>query len=409
LNLPRGRPKRRGQRFAFPGIADGLRGIALCLALALAGADAACAADRAELEALHGRIEALKKNLAGAEENRSEASDGLRASEQGVSEANRVLHNLGAQQRSAQAALVRVAGETRVLEASIAAQQGQLGRLLAMRYASGQQDYLKLLLSGHDPNQTARDLHYYSYISRAQADFIRSLRNNLEGLAQLGREARDKSAELAELQAQQLAGRKELETQRAERKKVLAQLASQIRAQHREIKSLQRDEARLSRLVEELAKVVIAPSASGRRNETLPESGRDEGLFAALKGKLRLPTRGELINRFGSPRSDSGLSWKGLFIRGTSGQEVRAVAGGQVVFAEWMRGFGNLMIIDHGQSYLTIYGNNEALLKQVGDTVKGGDTVATVGNSGGNQDSGLYFEIRHQGKAFDPLRWVSLK
>jgi len=88
---------------------------------------------------------------------------------------------------------------------------------------------------------------------------------------------------------------------------------------------------------------------------------------------------------------------------------VRAVAGGQVVFAEWMRGFGNLMIIDHGQAYLTIYGNNEALLKQVGDAVKTGDAVATVGNSGGNPDSGLYFEMRHQGKAFDPLRWVSLK
>jgi septal ring factor EnvC (AmiA/AmiB activator) len=277
-----------------------------------------------------------------------------------------------------------------------------------MRYASGQQDYLKLLLSGHDPNQTARDLHYYSYISRAQADFIRGLRDSLAGLAQLGREARDKSAELAELEAKQLAGRKELQAQRAERRKVLDKLASQIRSQHREIKSLQRDEARLSRLVEELAKV-IAPKASGRRNEALPESGRDAGVFAALKGKLRLPTRGELINRFGTPRSDSGLSWKGLFIRGASGQEVRAVATGQVVFAEWMRGFGNLLIIDHGQSYLTIYGNNEALLKQVGDKVRSGDTVATVGNSGGNPDSGLYFEIRHQGKAFDPLRWVSLK
>jgi septal ring factor EnvC (AmiA/AmiB activator) len=98
-----------------------------------------------------------------------------------------------------------------------------------------------------------------------------------------------------------------------------------------------------------------------------------------------------------------------LFIRSASGQEVRAVAAGRVVFAEWMRGFGNLMIIDHGQSYLTIYGNNEALLKQVGDSVGTGDAVATVGNSGGNPDSGLYFEIRYRGKAFDPLRWVSLK
>jgi septal ring factor EnvC (AmiA/AmiB activator) len=357
---------------------------------------------------LHSRIETLKRNLSGAEENRSEASDGLRASEQGVSEANRVLHNIGLQQRTVKDDLARVGEQTRRLETGIAAQQSQLGRLLGMRYVSGQQDYLKLLFSGRDPNQTARDLHYYSYISRAQADFIRALRDNLAGLAQLARDARDKSTELAGLEAQQREGRKRLLAQQNERRTVLARLALQIRSQHREIKSLQRDEARLSRLVEELAKA-IAPRAAGKRNEMLPESGRNAGVFAALKGKLRLPTRGELINRFGTPRSDSGLSWKGLFIRGANGEEVRAVATGQVVFADWMRGFGNLMIIDHGQSYLTIYGNNEALLKQVGDQVKSGDTVATVGNSGGNPDSGLYFEIRHQGKAFDPMRWVSLK
>jgi septal ring factor EnvC (AmiA/AmiB activator) len=385
-----------------------LRGEWLIPVLALIGANPAFAADKSELDAVRGRIETLKKNLSGAEENRSEASDALRESEHGVSEANRMLRNIGTQQRATQADLIRVGELSRLLDASIASQQHQLGQLLAMRYASGEQDYLRLLLSGRDPNQTARDLHYYSYISRAQADFIRALRKNLTGLAELAREARGKSAELAELEAQQRGARKELLAQQSERRKVLARLATQIRSQRREIKSLQRDEARLSRLVEELGRA-ISPGGTGRRNDKLPESGRDAGVFAALKGKLRLPTRGELINRFGSPRSDSGLSWKGLFIRSASGQEVRSVAAGRVVFAEWMRGFGNLMIIDHGQSYLTIYGNNEALLKQVGDTVKTGDAVATVGNSGGNPDSGLYFEIRHQGKAFDPLSWVSLK
>jgi septal ring factor EnvC (AmiA/AmiB activator) len=401
-------PRTGGSETLFQRAPGVLCGGKLFLVITLIALSPAHSADKAELDALHGRIETLKNNLAGAEENRSEASDALRASEHGVSEANRVLHNIGMQQRAVRADLIRVGERSRALEAGIAAQQSRLGQLLAMRYASGQQDYLRLLLSGRDPNQTARDLRYYSYISRAQADFIRALRNNLAGLAQLAREARGKSAELAELEAQQREGRKELLAQQAERRKVLARLATQIRSQRREIKSLQRDETRLSRLVEELGKV-ISPGAGGRRNDKLPESARDAGAFAALKGKLRLPTRGELINRFGTPRSDSGLSWKGLFIRSASGQEVRAVAAGRVVFAEWMRGFGNLMIIDHGQSYLTIYGNNEALLKQVGDSVRTGDAVATVGNSGGNPDSGLYFEIRYQGKAFDPLRWVSLK
>ena len=380
----------------------------LFLVLALAALSPAHSADKAELDALHGRIEALKQDLTGAEENRSEASDALRESERGVSEANRALHNIGLQQRALRADLIRVGKQSHALETGIAAQQSQLGQLLATRYASGQQDYLRLLLSGRDPNQTARDLHYYSYVSRAQADLIHALRNNLAGLAQLAREVRDKGAELAELESQQREGRKQLLAQQAERRRVLARLATQIRSQRREIKSLQRDETRLSRLVEKLGKM-ISPDAGGRRNDKLPEPDRDAGTFATLKGKLRLPARGELINRFGSPRSDSGLSWKGLFIRSPSGQEVRAVAAGRVVFAEWIRGFGNLMIVDHGESYLTIYGNNEALLKLVGDSVRTGDAVATVGNSGGNPDSGLYFEIRHRGKAFDPLRWVSLK
>ena len=384
------------------------RCIAALLALALAAAQPAGAADKAELEALRGRIESLKQNLSGSEEDRTEASDALRESERGVSEANRTLRNLGAQQRLARADLERLSGQSSQLERTIAAQQRELGQLLAMRHVSGRQDYLRLLLSGRDPDQTARELYYFGYISRAQAEFIRALRKNLAGLAELAQEARAKSAELAELESRQRAGRKELLAQQAERRRVLAKLSSKIRAQRREIKSLQRDESRLSRLVEEIGKA-ISPGSGWRRNEKLPESGRGGGAFASLKGKLRLPTRGELINRFGSPRSGTGLSWKGLFIRGASGQEVRAVAAGRVVFAEWMRGFGNLLIIDHGQSYLTIYGNNEALLKQVGDEVATGDVVATVGNSGGNPDSGLYFEIRYQGKAFDPLRWVSLK
>ena len=380
----------------------------LLAALALCVAPAACAANKAELEALHGRIQTLKKNLSGAEENRAEASDALRASERGVSEANRVLHDIGVKQRAARADLVRVGVQSRSLQASIASQRRDLGQLLAMRYASGRQSYLRLLLSGQDPNRTARELRYYSYISRAQADSIRALRSNLAGLAQLEREARDKSAELAQLEAQQREARKELLAQQKARRLVLARLATQIRSQRRQIESLQRDEARLSRLVDKLGTTASAPS-NGLRNERLPQPGHEGVPFASLKGKLRLPIRGELMNRFGGPRSGGRLRWKGLFIRGASGEEVHAVAAGRVVFADWMRGFGNLMIIDHGQGYLTIYGDNEALLKQVGDKVAAGDVVATVGNSGGNPDSGLYFEIRYRGKAFDPLSWASLK
>jgi len=141
----------------------------------------------------------------------------------------------------------------------------------------------------------------------------------------------------------------------------------------------------------------------------VPESVPGGKPFPELKGDLRLPVKGELTNRYGSPRVDGGTTWKGLFIRSQEGEPVRAIAPGRVVYADWLRGFGNLLILDHGEGYMSLYGNNETLLKQVGDAVKGGDVVASVGNSGGNPDSGVYFELRHKGSPLDPLNWVSLK
>lgn len=148
-------------------------------------------------------------------------------------------------------------------------------------------------------------------------------------------------------------------------------------------------------------------TTAGLSNEQVP-GGAQEGNFSALRGKLHLPLRGLIDLKFGARRADGPAS-KGLFIRAAEGAEVKAVANGRVLFAEWMRGFGNLMIVDHGGQYMTIYGNNQSLLKRAGDQVKNGDTIAYAGNSGGNENSGLYFEMRHQGRAFDPLAWVTIK
>src|SRR5690606_10658110 len=146
------------------------------------------------------------------------------------------------------------------------------------------------------------------------------------------------------------------------------------------------------------------------RNELTPDPAVQDAVsgraFSSLRGRLRLPVKGELSARYGTTRSD-GPSWKGLFIRTAEGEEVKAVANGQVVFADWLRGFGNLIIIDHGGQYMTIYGNNQALLKQAGDTVRLGDVIATAGSSGGSEHSGLYFEMRHKGRPFDPMPWIA--
>lgn len=367
------------------------------------------AADREQLETLRQRIERLHNEIAGGEESRAEARDQLRESERAISEANRALRELTRKRDAARGELASLGTRQATVMAEIAARQERLGRLLTAHYLGGERSYLKLLVMGEDPNRLARELQYYSYVSRAQAVFIQSLRADLERLRAIEALTRDKTAELSAIDSEQRAKRGQLLGQQVARRKVLDRVSAQVRDQRREVKNLERDEARLSRLVDQLTKVIAAPTERGRRNERVPESGGEKSSFAHLKGKLRLPIRGELVNRFGAKRSEGGPQWKGLFIRAASGQDVRVIAAGRVVFAEWMRGFGNLLIVDHGGDYLTIYGNNESVLKAVGDEVRTGDAVATVGATGGSPESGLYFEIRRRGKPFDPLKWVSLK
>lgn len=369
-------------------------------------------ADSARLESLRSRIDRLKSDIAQSEESRIEARDQLRDSEEKISVASRQLRELSGQREAARNELAALAAQRQAIEADISGRQDQLSRLITARYLIGETSTLRLLLSGEHPEQAARELHYYGYVSRAQAEFISALRTALTDLRTLEQRNREKSSELSGIEGAQVEERKRLLQQQTERRQVLGRVSEHIRTQRREVKSLERDETRLSRLVAEIGRAIAdnpARGKGGRRVERVPEAGGLESEFARLKGKLRLPARGELIHRFGGPRTEGGPAWKGLFIRAASGEAVKAVASGQVVFADWMRGFGNLLIIDHGQGYLTIYGNNESILKGLGDSVRIGDVVATVGASGGNAESGLYFEMRHEGKVFDPLKWATLK
>jgi len=384
-------------------------GVALLFALAAFAAPAQ-AAPKEELEELRGRIGELQKQLADSEESKAEAGDALRESERAVSETNRKLYQLAEQRRQVNAALTKLRSRARTVEADIAAEQATLSNLLYQQYVTGQSDAVKLVLNREDPNEIARQLHYLGYVSRARAELLASLRYNLANLEKLADETRDKSAELRALQNEEASQKRRLENEKAERQHVYSRVSSEIAQSRKQLSTLKRDEERLTRLIERLAKEV-ARKKPGKRitNQALPSADSGSGPFRKLKGRLRLPVLGELMNRFGSQRKDSGLSWKGLFISAEPGREVKAIAGGRVVYADWLRGFGNLMIVDHGDGYMSLYGNNEALLKQVGDETRTGDTIAAIGNSGGNPDSGLYFELRYQGKPFDPLPWVTLK
>lgn len=364
-----------------------------------------------ELDELRGRIESLQKDLAASEESKGEAEDALRESERAISDASRRMSELAERHKKADARLAALEAEAGRLKSEVERQQGLLARLLRQQYVEGERDYLRLLLQGEDPNQAARNLHYYGHISRERAAWLAALRENLERLEDTSRQAEAEAAELTRIKEEEATQRERLLREKQERKKVLAKVSRDVARQHKEIGKLQRDERRLARLVERLAKLVAPKpqAAPGVTNVLVPESVPGGKPFPELKGDLRLPVKGELTNRYGSPRVDGGTTWKGLFIRSQEGEPVRAIAPGRVVYADWLRGFGNLLILDHGEGYMSLYGNNETLLKQVGDAVKGGDVVASVGNSGGNPDSGVYFELRHKGSPLDPLNWVSLK
>jgi len=248
----------------------------------------------------------------------------------------------------------------------------------------------------------------------------------------LQQQTAQKSNELAQLQAARETEQKKLLADKRAREQVLQKLQVQIQQQQRQISNLKRDERSLTQLVERLNRLMAQQAAREaararaaqqkkqaagqdaaarpRRplavNTETPVAFRSDQPFSRLKGSLRLPVAGELMNHFGAPREGGGVSWKGLFIRAAQGTAVKAIAAGQVVFSEWLRGFGNLVIVDHGEGYMSLYSNNESLYKQVGERVQPGDAIASVGNSGGQPDTGLYFEMRHQSRPVNPLLWV---
>lgn len=371
---------------------------------------------KAALDQLKDRIESLKKELDSNQQAHAEAADALKQSEQSISETNRKLYELNQQQKSRRGTLQNLQQEKSGLSQTIAQQQALLGKQLYQQYLNGQQSHLQIVLTQRDPSAISRDLHYYSHIARARANLIDSLKTNLGRVTVLNEQTATALRQIDDLRLAQEVQRKQLEAEQSARKRLLKKLASEIKTQRGEISKLRRDEKRLTNLVERLARIIPAQprpqkqrQEAGRKNESVPSEAFSGGSFAALKGRLHLPVRGNVSNRFGAMREDGGISWKGLFIKAGEGEEVRAIADGRVVFADWLRGFGNLMIVDHGSGFMSLYGNNQTLLKNVGDSVAAGDTIAAVGNSGGNDEAGLYFEMRHQSKPFDPLTWCVVK
>lgn len=430
-----------------------LLGVVLGLGLGGPGTAAAQKQDPAavakERASIRKQLDALKKDIARSEGQQAHASDALKKSEAAISEANRRLAELDKEQKRVAAELATQTRQLDVQEKQLAARQQQLGELLRGQLTAGGLSPWGALLSGNDPQESQRNLQYLGYISRARAEAVESLQRELAQINQLRQDTQAKRDALASLAEEAKKQRETRVRQSAERRKVLTRISADLSRQQKQAANLVRDEKRLTEVIDRLTKL-LAQQAEARAREQRAEAARRaalarqaaernaqasgklpapppapereaavaqnallpdpslSGQFVKLKGRLSLPVRGSVMGRFGQKR-DEGGAWRGVFIRANEGTNVHAVAPGKIVFADWMRGFGNLLIIDHGSQYLTIYANNEAILRHVGDDIQAGDVVAQVGATGGQSESGLYFEIRHQGKPIDPMSWARLR
>ena len=387
-------------------------------------------AAKEDLTDIQTKIQALKKELDSNQEAHKDATDALKDSETAISAANLKLHEINQQQNKNKTQLNSLKKQSLSLNDKLGAQQQQLSDLLRQQYMHGNQSYTQLILQDKNPSEIARDVKYFSYIAKAHAKVIDDMQGNLVKVKELNDKTASALHEVADLKTKQEAEKKTLVAQKQEKSKVVKNLSSQIASQRNEIDKLKRDEKSLSNLVERLAKIVppvVKHKKTKKRapdenvadekqkdtkqktviasNEILPSNDFAGIHFASLRGKLHLPVRGEVTNRFGASREDTGVSWKGLFIKASEGNDVKSIADGRVVFADWMRGFGNLIIVDHGSGYMSLYGNNQAVLKHVGEEVDAGDTIASVGNSGGNESNGVYYELRKNSTPFDPMSW----
>ena len=378
-----------------------------------------------EQRRLQQQLVQLRQQVARAEASRAEAADALRESEAAISEANRRLRELGAERRQVQQEIDALASRSRAIGERRVEEEKGLGAVLRSQYVLARLSPLQRLLEGASPGDLQRELLYLEHIARSRSRALGELHSRGEELAELQAQSQAKQVELAALADDEERDRAELLRQQAARSRTLERIARQLAGQQRSLQTLQRDEKRLASLLGEIDKLLAeqarrqprepAPAGRPSRSPAAPAAVDlpDDGALARLRGQMVLPVRGEVVARFGSPRQTEAQvdapTWKGVLIRAAPGADVHAAAAGRVVFADWLRGFGNLLVIDHGEGVLSVYGNNESLLADVGARVGAGDPVATVGSSGGAAEAGLYFELRFKGRPIDPLRWAQAR
>ena len=352
-----------------------------------------------ELKALRAGIQSLQQKLEANQRKKSNAEKRLQDVENQISETSRELHRIDAELGTKRSQLGALKEKRRVQASTLQRQREHLASEARTAYAMGRQQQVKLLLNQEQPSAVGRMLVYFGYFSRARLQRIEDISASLEQLSLLEESIARKTASLTDLRASQQRESERLQEKKRTRKQAVAALSRELENQGGKLKRLKTNEQELQQLVSSLQELLV----------DIPVDASQQQPFKSLKGKLRWPTRGRLAKRFGSRRGSAGLKWRGVMIEAAEGGDVRAVAQGRVAFSDWMRGFGLLVIIDHGDGYMSLYGHNQTLYKEVGEWVDTGEVVAQLGASGGQSASGLYFEIRHKGQPINPVRWCAGK
>jgi murein hydrolase activator len=348
-----------------------------------------------ELEQVRERISDLKKSMDESAEARDRLTGELQEAEVAISEKRIRLAELERQRDYSARRKKELDGQIVGRRAELDRETAELAEQVRAAYMSGGQERIKLLLNQRDPATLGRVLAYYGYLNDYRASNIEAVSDALGELAKLRSDAAAEEARIADIAQERYAELGNLGKAQQQRKQLLAQLKEKISSEGQEVERLAAQEQDLTRLIAELTSIL----------SDYPISSEDP--FTAHKGRLTWPVAGQPVHEFGQPRAGGELKWNGVVFAAPRGREVRAVYHGRVEFADWLAGMGLLVIVNHGEGYMTLYGYNETILKNAGDWVAPGDVIATVGDSGGQAQPGLYFEIRHGTRPVDPNLWVT--
>ncbi len=337
----------------------------------------------------------------------------LKKHEKEISTTKKEIYKVKKKQKSNKKKLTDLSKKLKKLEIEMLRSKQLQNEILYQSYIKPKPGYLQLYLEGINPNEVSRQVSYIGFLTKAQNENILKIDKTRKNISETKKTTKKILKNVTELRKKKERNAKKLEKKKKAKKLTLTKISNKLKSQKSKKLKLQQDEKKLSSLVKNLM-LKLKAEVEKRKIEKKDTKGEKKVVdikaykinFAKLKKKLKLPVKGKVIYKYNAKRSDTGTKWKGLFIKAKEGSDVKSVAAGQVVFSDWLRGFGNIIIIDHGKSYMSLYGNNDSLLKQKGEYIKGGEVVALSGNSGGNKYYGLYYELRHNGKPFNPLKWT---